>query len=276
VQVETAAESALARFEGRGRLRGEIILGPRVSMPREWTLVLEPHPWNLGRDRARSTRVEHSNGETEFDAPDLPLAAWQVRVETRGLNSTRADVLLVKSSPEAHVVLRLDPPGFIDGEVLDADGQPAEGVLMVLEAGGARREARSDRLGMWRFDEVVDGSHRLWTGSPEAPLLAPLELDFSAPSLRAPRRQLPPCGGLIVDVLGPGGAPMVDALVTGFGDPRGALRGRTDAFGTLAEHWLQPGNWRVQVRTADGRGTEFVVRVDARGTARRAVELHAR
>jgi hypothetical protein len=264
------------RFDGRGRLRGELVLGARVEQPREWTLVLEPHPWNLGRDRARAMRVEHAAGEREFVVEDLPLAAWQVRVEARGLNSTRADVLLVRGSPDAHVVLRLDPPGLVDGELVDADGQPAEGVLVVLEAHGERRETRSDQRGMWRFDEVVDGTHRLWTGPPEAPLLQPVELDFAAPSLRAPRRQLPVCGALELEVLEPGGAPVVDAQVSGFGDPQGSLRGRTDATGRLAERWLWPGGWRLQVRSQDGRLADFGVEVDPRATTRRVVVLPAR
>lgn len=275
-RVEAGAIPARERFEGRGRLRGEIVLGTRVDMPREWTLVLEPHPWNLGRDRARTTRVEHAAGEREFEVPDLPLAAWQVRVEARGLNSTRADVLLVRGSPDAHVVLRLDPPGLIDGELVDAAGEPAEGVLVVLEAHGERREARSDQRGAWRFDEVVDGLHRIWTGPPEAPLLQPLEVDFAAPSLRAPRRQLPVCGALELEVREPGGAPAVDARITGFGDPQGALRGRTDASGRLVERWLWPGEWRLQVLSADGRATDFVVEVAARSTTNRVVELPTR
>lgn len=275
-RLEAGAIPPRERFEGRGRLRGEIVLGPRVEMPREWTLVLEPHPWNMGRDRARTTRVELREGQREFEVPNLPLAAWQVRAEARGLNSTRADVLLVRGSPDAHVVLRLDPPGLIDGELVDAEGRPAEGALVVLEAHGERREARSDHRGLWRFDEVVDGTHRVWIGAPEAPLLQPLEVDFAAPSLRAPRRQLPTCGGLQIEVLEPGGAPAVDAEISGFGDPRGALRGRTDASGRLLERWLWPGDWRVQVRTADGRALEFVARVDPRSTTQRVVELPPR
>jgi hypothetical protein len=230
----------------------------------------------MGRDRARATRVEFRDGEREFDVPDLPLAAWQARAEARGLNSTRADVLLVRGSADAHVVLRLDPPGLIDGELVDARGAPAEGVLVVLEAGRARREARSDHLGLWRFDEVVDGACTIWIGPPEAPLVRPVEVDFAAPSLRAPRRQLPTTGGLEIEVLEQGGLPAVGAEVSGFGDPQGALRGRTDSSGRLVERWLWPGGWRVQVRSADGRASDFVVQVDPDATTRRVVQLPSR
>ena len=272
---EPAPDATVDRFEGRGRLRGELTVAPGIAPPREWTLVLEPHPWMSGRQRARAMRVEHKAGEREFDVPDLPLAAWQVRAEVPGLNSTRADVLLVRASPDSHVVLRLEPAGLVDGEVIDADHAPAEDLLVVLEraADKSRRETRTNPAGYWRFDDVVDGEYTVWFGRPEQPLLQPFPLQFVAPTLRFPKKQLPVCGALDIVVTDTRLAPQPDVEVTGFGDPQGTLQGVTGLDGTLKESWLWPGQYRLQARAKDGRVVDATVLVDPRQRATQVVRL---
>lgn len=273
--AQAAADRAGDRFEGRGRLRGELTTAPHIEAPKEWTLVLEPHPWMSGRQRAREVRIEFKAGERAFDVPDLPLAAWQVRAEAPGLNSTRADVLLVRGSADSHVVLRLDPPGLIDGEVIDADHAPAGDLLVVLERDSdkSRRETRTNAAGWWRFDDVVDGSYTVWFGRPEQPLLQPFPVQFAAPSLRFPKKQLPVCGALEVLVTDVRLAPQADAEISGYGDPQGALQGVTGLDGIHTESWLWPGNYRLQVRARDGRVVDATVLVDPRQRAKQVVRL---
>lgn len=270
----SAALTLANRFDGRGRLRGELTLSPRLTMPAQWSLILEPHPWLAGRDRARRVQVDFSADQREFVVEDLPLAAYLVRAEAAGCNSTRADVVLVRTSPDSHVVLRLDPPGLIDGEVIDADHAPAEGVLIILESSAKlRRETRTNPAGYWRFDEVIDGAYTVWFGRPETPLLQPFAVDFAAPTLRFPKKQLPLAGSLSVQVLDDAQAPQAAVAVTGFGDPQGTFRGTTDLEGYVREAWLWPGFYRLEARASDGRVVDATVLVDPRSKTQHIIRL---
>ena len=269
-----AALTTANRFDGRGRLRGELTLSPRLTMPAQWSLILEPHPWLAGRDRARRVQVDYSADQREFVVEDLPLAAYLVRAQAAGCNSTRADVVLVRTSPDSHVVLRLDPPGLIDGEVIDTDHAAAEGVLVVLESSDKlRRETRTNPAGYWRFDEVIDGSYTVWFGRPETPLLQPFAVDFAAPTLRFPKKQLPVAGSLTVQVVDDAQAPQAEVAVTGFGEPQGSFRGTTDVEGYVREPWLWPGFYRLEARASDGRVIDATVLVDPRSKTQHIIRL---
>src|SRR5688572_12239050 len=54
-----------------------------------------------------------------------------------------------------------ESPGSIQGAVLNESGRPIEQALVLLDAGPAQRELRTDRDGQFRFIGVSPGSHRL-------------------------------------------------------------------------------------------------------------------
>jgi len=189
-----APSSGPAQFEGRGIVRGEVVPQNGALMPERWTLVLEPHPWLEGSEKAEGRRVEFEHGETTFRVEDLPLGGYLVRCSASGLNDVPASVLLVRGSPDQFVTLALRPSGLLDGSVIDAAGRPAEGLDVTLESTAThdRATVSTDPAGGFVFRNVQDGEYELRFGRPESPLLPPEKITFRAPSLRYPTRTLPP------------------------------------------------------------------------------------
>jgi hypothetical protein len=261
-QAAPAPRDAPGRFEGRGRIRGEL-LAQGAELPARWTLALDPSPLLDGAERAEARRIE-VEGST-FEAPDLPLGGYRVRAECARANSSEESVLLVRGSSDVFVTLVLRPAGFLDGFVHDAVGGPADGLEVVLEDARdrTRQSTTTDPTGMFVFHDVQDGPYRLLFGDADQPLVPPGELDFRAPSMRWPLLELPATGELLVRARDPAGRAVADAQIEGWGVPRGAARARTGADGTALLRWLLPGRYHLQLSSPDGR----------RG-ATRAVVLH--
>jgi hypothetical protein len=154
---------------------------------------------------------------------------------------------------------------LIDGRVFAADGGPADGLDVWLEAKATQVRAHTTvgAGGVFRFDDVVDGEYRLWFGAPEVPLVTQVELDFRAPTLRIADRTLPPTGALEIASVDERGLPVGDVEVTGSGTPRGALRVTTGAHGRAEARWLMPGSYRLEARSADGRVARETLKVTA-------------
>lgn len=243
------------RFEGLGRIQGEVLVAEHVPFPSAWTLVLEPSPVWIGSERAVTKRLEFQAGERGFDVEHIPLAGYRVRIEAAGLNSTAENVLLVRGSESVFVTLRLSPAGFIDGRVLASDGAPADGVAVVLEsrATGVRSAQSVNADGSYMFRDVLDGEYRLYVGVPESPLLPPGDVAFRAPSLRFRDLTLPPTGTLVVETRAETGASIADVEITGFGALAGSVRVRSDFSGRAVLNWLLPGEYRLEGRAEDGR-----------------------
>jgi hypothetical protein len=257
-----------ARFRGRGRIRGEL-LAEGVELPRRWTLVLEPHPWLVGGERAASRRVALPDGARTFDVSDLPLGGYRVRAEAEGLNSSEEAALLVRGSADVFVSLVLRPAGLIDGFVLDSGGMPAQGLEVVLEhlATRARRAETVDGAGQYVFRDVVDGEYRLLFGATERPFEQSGDIRFRAPTLRWREVRLPPTGALRLTVRDERGTLIPDAAVSGFGTPQGVARGTTGPDGVAEIRWLWPARYHLGVQAPDGRSgqAQVVVQPDAPG-----------
>lgn len=252
------------RFEGRGSIRGELLLGD-LAPPARWTLVLEPHPTLVGAEKAERRRVEYARGETKFRVDDLALGGYRVSAEVPSLNAASAPALLVRGQPDAHVTLRLARAGFVDGFAYDASGAAAEGLVVTLE--NARTRARTttevDATGMYVLRDVVDGDYAITFGPAESPLVPRGELAFKAPSLRWKETRLPPTGSARVRVVDDDGATIVDAEIAGTTSARGVLAGRTGGDGALTARHLVPGGYTVHAKSPDGRMGHATVEVRA-------------
>jgi hypothetical protein len=267
-----AAQSSLAGpqasrygFDGKGVIRGEVVVAPGTVFPERWTLVIEPHPFLEGRERAVRREVEFTLGERTFEVSDLPLAGYRVRGEARGLNNVAGDVLLVRGSDQQYVTMLFAPAGFVDGSVLTADGAPAEALDVTLESKATRerRTVSTDAAGSYRIDDVVDGSYRLTFGTLRAPLLPVDSLTFKAPSMRFLERRLPPTGSVKLRTLDLAGAPIADVHVYSEAEPRGGFDLRTDRFANAHARHLWPGRYRIEAETEDGRKADVALDVAA-------------
>jgi hypothetical protein len=241
--------------QGSGVIRGRITAVPGTELPKVWTLIIEPHPFLQGHERAVTRRIEFTNGEHEFKVDGLPLAGYSVRAEAAGLNDVACNALLVPGSDNVFVNPQFSPAGFIDGNLIDAHGAPVEGMLVTLssEPAHARRSARTDALGNYVIPSVTDGAYTLSIGTPEAPLLKPDSLSFKAPSLRFPTRQLPETGTLRISTMDDSGRVLGDTEVSGFSSSGGALRVTTDRRGQAMVRYLLPGKYRLDAKVEDGR-----------------------
>ncbi len=245
--AEAARIAEAYSLEGEGTIRGHVGGKTGVAFPREWNLILEPHPYLQGRERAESRRVEFRAGERDFRVEHLKLGGYRVRAEALAMNSSSADVLLVQGSPDQFVELLLSPAGWLDGSVVDSEGRPAEGVRVTLVdlATRAEREALTDGAGAWEFRALLDGEYAIRFGAAGRELLPEGSLSFRAPRLSYPAQKLPPTSSLRVEVLDRLGQPAIGARVTGFGRPAGRFDVRSDDRGVARVRWLAPGTWRV-------------------------------
>ena len=244
-------EPTSERFQGpHGRIRGYVEMADDTPFPRIWRLVLEPSTTLVGRERAERRAVEFTAGEQEFVVEGLPLAGYDVRAEADGMNGRRHPVMLDRRSRNPYITLQLYPAGFLTGRLVDAEGLPAEGVDVSLEGTGSGSlwETRSDALGYYRFDRVLDGDYKLSFGRRTSPVLAPEWIRFSAPTMTFPERKLPPLSELSILVLDAGGYPVFGALVEGSGNAGGYVRSETDVDGRVRAGMLPDGRYRLTVR----------------------------
>ncbi|MBL8857700.1 MAG: carboxypeptidase regulatory-like domain-containing protein [Planctomycetes bacterium] len=236
------------RYDGLGRIRGEIIAREGTVLPTDWTLVVEPSPTLVGSERAVRRRLEFHAGEREFEVGDLPLGGYQIRAEAAGLNCTPVDASLIKGSEDVFATVLLRPSGFIDGYVLASNGAPADGVPVVLEAADTQLRTRThaDANGKYLFTNVLDGNYKLYIGSPDSPLVPPGDILFIAPSLRFRELKLPPTGALVVYSRTETGAPVPRVSISGFGVPKGSLTAETGDNGIVRVPFLLPGEYRIE------------------------------
>lgn len=253
-EPKEAAADAKRRFDGRGVVRGEVLVRDGARMPERWTLFVEPHPWLEGHERAASKRVDFEHGETRFEVPDLPLGGYLVRAEGGAENCVPASVLLVRGSPDQFVTLLLLPSGFIDGGVLDSAGRPAEGLDVTLESVETRQRSTitTDAAGTFLFRDVLDGEYLLTFGRVDSPLIPAQSIAFKAPSLRFPTRTLPPSGSLKVNVIDMSLRAKPRVHVTGSSPGSGAIDTFSDDGGVARARYLPPGRYRIDARSEEG------------------------
>lgn len=263
-------------FEGEGTIRGHIGSRQGEVFPREWDLILEPHPFLQGRERAETRRIPFRAGEHDFRVEHLKLGGYRVRGEARALNSSSADVLLVRGSLDQFVELGFSPAGWLDGSVVDSQGRPAEGVHVTLVEAQtrARFETDSDGAGAWEFRALLDGDYEISFGAAGRELVRGGSMSFRAPRLTYPQQTLPPTASLRVEVLDRLGQPALHARVTGFDQASGGFDVRTDERGIAVVRWLSPGTWRVSARDdAEGLASHGEVQASAEREAVLALRL---
>jgi len=237
------------RFDGRGRLRGHAEVSGDEPFPAAWRLVLSPSTTLRGRELAESRVVELS-GTQDFVVEDLPLAGYDVRPEADGWNGLTMPVMLDTRNKELFVNLRMVKAGPVDGRIVDHEGAPAEGVVVTLTPVGTSetREERTDVLGDYRFDDVMDGAYLLGVG----PILSPIlkrstTLRVQAPGMTVPDIELPPLAALRLIIADPDEMLLPGVHLTGSGVMGGSLEGWTDAYGEVTVGHLLPGRWRLRL-----------------------------
>lgn len=260
VRIELPGESQRANqasdtpivpsFDGRGRIRGSVALPPGMAMPREWDLVVEPHPFLQGSERAVRRKLRFSAGERDFTVEDLPLAGYAVRAEAKGMNSFACDVLLVRGAEDQFAQPQLSMAGFLEGSVIDAQGLPAEQVRVRLTqlVNQQVRESWSDPSGRWQFAELPDGEYQLEFLGAGQSLLHHRMIAFQAPRMGMDPVQLPPSTTLSVRVVDLLGRPARGVKLSGFGRPRGHLEDLCDEQGVCTLRWMEAGTWRISAR----------------------------
>jgi len=250
------------RFEGTGTMRVHAEPGPGASLPGRWTLVLGPSDALIGGERAEERRIDRGPGDLLTVVADLPLGGYEVRVEAERMNAEPQMVLLAKPSrADVDVFLELYPAGIVTGRVVDARGMDVEGLELALESpDGARTyTALTDALGVYLFEDVLDGEYRLYTGPVTNPLAEPRELAFKAPTLTMPVLEVPVLGALEVHVLDPAGLDAEGVHVTGWGRQGGRIDVTTDARGRALARFLPAGSYTLSVLHPDlGRSKERV------------------
>ena len=244
----------LARFRGRGRLQGTVLTAPSgQSLPIPCEVVLSPmRPFPGGAPPAeRSVGIVPGRGDFRFE--DVPLGVYELRLRAEGLDSPTLPILLIQpDATDVSVTLLAHATGAIDGRVLDAGGQGAEGLDLVLSGGSGGRQYSTATAGggTFRFEGVRHGTYALYLGSPQHPLGTPREVDVRAPFTTLPDVVLPPLGELLIEVIDGRGAPAANVPVTGWGEPAGSLSVRTDSHGRALARFLPPGRYRLVVASA--------------------------
>lgn len=118
-------------------------------------------------------------------------------------------VVVPRPGVAAKLSLGLAPTGEVEALLLDADGQPREGVVIELTdtAGRVLRQVQSDFDGYVLFDSVPYGDYRLRIGAASAATLGikaeldqQLRIDRANPSLRLGRIRLQPLAAAQVAV----------------------------------------------------------------------------
>lgn len=120
---------------------------------------------------ARPTNSQQRYGaftdtEGKFTITGLPSGDFVIAVDRVGYvtSTSHADatINLQPGDKKADLKLKLTPTGAIVGRVLDADGQPMEGVMVSVEIGGRPdRSASTDDRGMFRIGGLRPGKVRV-------------------------------------------------------------------------------------------------------------------
>ena len=256
-----------ARFRGRGQIRGHVEVTGSEPFPLVWRLVVRPSTMLIGRELAEERILEFTDGRQDFVVADLPLAGYDVMAEAAALNGLPQPVLLERRNENPFLNLRMIPAGFLEGTLVDDEGLPAEGVpvaLLSLESEDETEEVRTDALGKFHFESVLDGPYLLVVGHPNAPILPkPRALRFQAPSMTLPPIELPPLATLDVQVTDVDQRGIPDVRVRGSGTRGGVFTGETDAYGAFRARHLPPGRYRIRIECAGYEGYRLTIELAA-------------
>jgi hypothetical protein len=254
---EPLAALSPERFAGTGEIRAVCRTRKGVDFPERWTLELAPARALIGSEHAEERRLELDGATREALLTDLPLAGYELRASAPEMSAE--PVLLLLSAPHHTALsaeLLLEPAGIVVGLVVDPDGDPVEGLELWLErTGGAWTSGatptpglhvRTNALGAYRFEGVLNGEYGLHVGPPGAPLRDPIEIGFQSPTLTMRPIEVPALCALEVRVYDAAGLVVEDALLQGWcASGGGRIEGRTDVFGRYGARHVPPGEYTV-------------------------------
>jgi len=260
--IEARPQSA-SRTDGIGSLRGVLLDRTGKGIPEHWTLVLSPNTAIRTPAPRRELRFEFHAGEERFHVEGVPLGAYDVWIDALGTNRRTKTMLLVKGSESPFVSLELFSRGYLEGVILDENGETVAELSVTLLSVSKQgdRTTRTDGAGRYLFDDLIDGEYQLLIGAQNNPLIGPEDLSFQAPSLHYPLRRVPQLGSVLVHALDVGRHPIAGARVDGFAPDGGVLGGDADSEGYCEVKNLVPGRYRLSVRgrgDAVGRGVCFI------------------
>src|SRR5450755_2568995 len=107
-----------------------------------------------------------TSADGKFSIMGIPAASYQVTLDRVGyvapLEVTRTQVGLKAGEKKDNLNLKLVPVGTISGRVLDADGQPVDGLTVQAEQGGrSQRIGVTDDRGQFRIGGLSPGKYRV-------------------------------------------------------------------------------------------------------------------
>ena len=146
------------RGVGGARVRVEVERADQVQAD-DWESMLE-------HESGQDDRRTGATGAVELAL--LPPGKVTLRVAAKGFAPTGARVNIASDGgPQEPVTVRLRPGATVSGRVLDRDGHPLEGALVVVAAGPVEEEnwlpdwdisrrATTDALGQWSVKDLPD------------------------------------------------------------------------------------------------------------------------
>src|ERR1035441_2491496 len=131
-----------------------------------------------------------TSAEGKFRITGIPAGSYQVTLDRVGyvapLEMTRSPVALTPDEKKDNLQLKLVPLGAISGRVLDADGQPADGLQVHAERGGRTMHTgvTGDR-GQYRIGGLDPGRYRVRAETQKLPVPPEIRTDGTAEILYA-------------------------------------------------------------------------------------------
>lgn len=269
-------------FEGLGTLTGAVSFPPQLPLPDEWTLMIRPSMFALGRDSAQTRTRTLASNITTFEEFDLPMGGYTIQAVAPGMSSLAQEVMLYKLADRkdlpgvnrVHMMLQLTPRAEFEGVVYRHTGEGAADLPVTLQMSGrpTRHQTRTNYAGLWSFQNLDEGDYVLRLGPYERPLIPPREVNVQRPITRAEDLNLPPLFEVRLRAIDEADRPIEGVTVRGFGPT--PIQCTTGFDGQVEVGHLSPGNYQVRLEhKASGRKgrMEFTVEAQADGEAPKMV-----
>ena len=127
-----------------------------------------------------------TNAEGKYTITGIPAATYQVTLDRVGfvapVEVTRNALVLKAGEKKDDFKVKLVPVGAISGRVVDAEGQPVEGINVYAEVGtlGQRMGGVTDDRGQFRISGLNPGKYRVRTVPQALPLPPEIRTDGTA------------------------------------------------------------------------------------------------